>query len=65
MRKNVIKETKSELRKVIWPSAKDVATGTLAVVVISAIVGAYIMCVDIGSLKLVELITEGISNLIA
>ena len=65
MGKNVVKETKSELKKVIWPSAKDVITGTLAVVVISALVGIYIMGVDLGSLKLVELITEGVSNLLA
>ena len=65
MGKNIVKETKSELKKVIWPSAKDVVTGTLAVVIISAIVGVYIMGVDLGSLKLVELITEGVSNLLA
>ena len=65
MGKNVVKETKSELKKVIWPSSKDVVAGTLAVVVISAIVGIYIMGVDFGSLKLVELITEGVPNLLA
>ena len=61
----IVKETKSELKKVIWPSAKDVANGTLAVTVISALVGAYIVCVDIASLKVVDLITEGVSKLIA
>jgi len=63
MGKNVVKETKSELKKVIWPSAKDVAAGTLAVTVISAIVGAYIVLVDVGSIKVVELITEQLSKL--
>ena len=64
MGKNVVKETKSELKKVIWPSAKDVANGTLAVTVISAIVGIYIMLVDAGSLKVVQLITNAVSKLI-
>ena len=54
---------KSELKKVIWPSAKDVATGTMAVVVISAIIGAYIVLVDMGSVELVKLVTDGISKL--
>ena len=62
MGKNVVKETKSELKKVIWPSAKDVTNGTLAVTVISAIIGLYIMLVDLGSAKVVGLITDLLSN---
>ena len=65
MGNKIIKETKSELKKVIWPSAKDVATGTLAVTVVSGIVGLYIVLVDVGSIKVVELITNAVSKLIA
>ena len=65
MGKNIVKETKSELKKVIWPSAKDVGAGTLAVVVISGIIGLYIVLADLGSLKIVELVTNGISGLIS
>ena len=65
MGNKIIKETKSELKKVIWPSAKDVANGTLAVTIISAIVGIYIMLVDVGSLNLVKFITNAVSDLIA
>ena len=65
MGKNIVKETKSELKKVIWPSAKDVFAGTLAVVVISGIIGLYIVLSDLGSLKIVELVTNGISGLIS
>ena len=54
----IVKETKSELKKVIWPSAKDVTNGTLAVVVISAIIGAYIVLADMGSIRVVKFITE-------
>ena len=64
MGKNVVKETKSELKKVIWPSAKDVTFGTISVVVISGIIGAYIVASDFLSLNLVNLITNGISGLI-
>ena len=59
----IVKETKSELKKVIWPSAKDVVNGTLAVTVVSAIVGLYIVLADAGSLKLVETVTGLLSNL--
>ena len=52
-----IKETKSELKKVIWPSGKDVAFGTAAVIAISAIVGAFIFVADFLSLEIVTLIT--------
>lgn len=51
-----IKETKSELKKVIWPSSKDVVFGTVAVVAISAIVGAFIFLADTASLYAVEFI---------
>ena len=51
-----IKETKSELKKVIWPSGKDVAFGTAAVVAISAIVGAFIFLADTASLHAVNFI---------
>ena len=53
-----MKETKSELKKVIWPSAKDVAFGTVAVVAISAIVGAFIFLADTASLSAVTFITS-------
>ena len=64
MGKNVVKETKSELKKVIWPSAKDVTFGTVSVIVISGIIGAYIVASDFLSLNIVNLITTGISGLI-
>ena len=53
-----IKETKSELKKVIWPSSKDVAFGTVAVIAISVIVGAFIFLADTASLYAVEFITS-------
>jgi preprotein translocase subunit SecE len=51
-----IKETKSELKKVIWPSKKDVAFGTAAVIAISAIVGAFIFLADAASFAAVDFI---------
>ena len=58
MGKNVVKETKSELKKVIWPNAKAVVEGTIAVTVISAIVGIYVMVADLASSGLVNAIID-------
>ena len=52
--KNMIKETKSELKKVIWPSRKDVINGTVTVAVMVIIDGAIILLFDFGSSALVK-----------
>ena len=46
MEKNFVKETKSELKKVIWPSRQQVASGTGVVIAMVAIVGIIILCFD-------------------
>ena len=54
MKNNMIKETKSELKKVIWPSRKDVINGTIVVAVLVVIVGAIILAFDFVSSALVK-----------
>ena len=54
MKNNMIKETKSELKKVIWPSRKDVINGTVVVAVMVVIVGAIILAFDFVSSALVK-----------
>lgn len=54
MKNNMIKETKSELKKVIWPSRKDVINGTVVVAVLVVIVGAIILAFDFASSALVK-----------
>ena len=54
MKNNMIKETKSELKKVIWPSRKDVINGTVVVAVMVVIVGAIILAFDFASSALVK-----------
>jgi len=46
MGKNFVKETKSELKKVIWPSRQEVINGTGVVIVMVAIVGVLILGFD-------------------
>jgi len=54
MKNNMVKETKSELKKVIWPSRKDVINGTVVVAVMVIIVGAIILAFDFASSALVK-----------
>ena len=54
MKNNMVKETKSELKKVIWPSKKDVINGTVVVAVMVIIVGAIILAFDFASSALVK-----------
>lgn len=54
MKNNMVKETKSELKKVIWPSRKDVINGTVVVAVMVIVVGAIILAFDFVSSALVK-----------
>lgn len=42
-----IRESKAELKKVSWPTKKQVWYSTLVVVVLTGVVGAYLGLVDI------------------
>ncbi|MBQ7668860.1 MAG: preprotein translocase subunit SecE [Clostridia bacterium] len=47
--KSFIKETKTELKKVIWPTRQEVINGTATVIVMVAIVGIIIFAFDFAS----------------
>jgi len=46
MEKNFVKETKSELKKVIWPNRQQVASGTGVVIAMVVLVGIIIFAFD-------------------
>jgi len=46
--KNFFIEIRAEMRKVTWPSPKETRSGTIAVVVLSAIVAIFLWVVDLG-----------------
>ena len=62
MGKGLVSETQSELKKVIWPSRKDVINGTAAVIAISAIVGAFVFVFDFASAELVKMIMNSFAR---
>lgn len=50
-----LREVKSELFKVVWPSRQETIKMTLIVIVFSVAVAAFLGAVDFGLIKLVEL----------
>ncbi|MEK6192490.1 MAG: preprotein translocase subunit SecE [Chloroflexota bacterium] len=42
-----VTESWAELRKVVWPTRRQVVNLTLIVIVVSAVVGAYIAIIDL------------------
>ncbi len=62
MAKGLIKDTKAELKKVVWPSKKQVINNTLMVIVlvivISIIVLGFDLILEFGDKKLWEIIAE-------
>ena len=44
--KNFLRESKAELKKVSWPTRKQVWYSTLVVVLLTAVVGIYLGAVD-------------------
>lgn len=51
-----LKEVRTELNQVTWPTRKEVIRLTGAVVLISLIVGAYIGALDLVFTRLVQLV---------
>ncbi|MEZ4359956.1 MAG: preprotein translocase subunit SecE [Kofleriaceae bacterium] len=52
----MVNEVASELKKVTWPSAKEVRSATIVVIVISAISGLILFLFDLVWSKLTELV---------
>jgi len=52
--KNYLTEIRSELKKVTWPNMNDLQKTTIAVIVLSIIIGIYLQVVDIAFQKMVN-----------
>jgi preprotein translocase subunit SecE len=49
-----LREVKSELSKVVWPGRSQVIRTTIAVIILSLVVAAFLGAVDYGLNKLIE-----------
>ncbi len=55
---NFIQEVREELKKVTWPSRKEVVRLTLVVIIISLVMAFYIGLLDVVFAKVLELLTK-------
>lgn len=44
--KRFFTETRAELKKIVWPTPKQVVNNTLVVIITILVVGAFIWCLD-------------------
>ena len=51
-----IKDMRSEMKKVVWPTKKQLVNNTIVVVVTMLVVGAFIWVLDLGLGALVSLV---------
>lgn len=51
-----LRDYKSEIKKIVWPSLNDVVKNTLIVLVICVIIGIFIWAVDFGLAELLDLV---------
>jgi len=54
-----LKETKFELKRVTWPTRKEMLAGTTVVLIIVFIVAFFLGVVDLGLSKLIKAILKG------
>lgn len=61
-KKNLIKDTKAELKKVVWPTRKQVINNTLIVILLVVVVSVIVLGIDLvleaGDKKIWEIIAK-------
>lgn len=51
-----LKNSKDELKKVVWPTRKQLINHTLVVIFVSLVVAAFLGIIDYGLTQLIEII---------
>jgi preprotein translocase subunit SecE len=54
-----LKETKFELKRVTWPTRKEMLAGTAVVLIIVFIVALFLGIIDLGLSKLLKAVLKG------
>lgn len=52
------KSLKAEFRKIVWPNKSQLTKQTIAVIIVSLILGAFIAGIDVGTKELVGLMSK-------
>jgi len=56
--KQFLKEVKTELKKVVWPTRKDTIASTSVVLILVIIIALYLGLVDFGLSRIIRLILD-------
>ncbi len=56
--KQFLREVKTELKKVTWPSRKDTLSGTVVVLVAVIIIAIFLGIVDLGLSNLIQMVLK-------
>jgi len=56
--KQFLKEVKTELKKVVWPTRKDTIASTSVVVILVIIIALFLGLVDFGLSRIIRLILD-------
>jgi len=64
-KKSFLKGLKAELKKVIWPTSKQVANNTMTVIVVVLVVISIVVVLDLGLEKIREFGAEKINTVIS
>ena len=56
--RNFLTDVRGELKKVTWPNRNDLQKTTIAVIVLSVIIGVYLQLIDFSFQMLVQRIIE-------
>jgi preprotein translocase subunit SecE len=60
--KKFFKNLKSEFKKIVWPNRSQLIKQTIAVLLISLLLGAFIWLIDLGAKSLIGLTSQVGSN---
>jgi preprotein translocase SecE subunit len=53
---NYLKETQTEMKKVVWPDRRYISVATLIVLVLVFLTGFFVMIVDFGLVEIFKLL---------
>jgi len=56
--KQFLKEVKTELKKVVWPTRRDILASTSVVLILVIIIALYLGLVDFGLSRIIRLILD-------
>jgi preprotein translocase subunit SecE len=56
--KQFLKEVKTELKKVVWPTRKDTIASTSVVLILVIIIALFLGLVDLGLSRIIRLILD-------